>query len=42
MDAVFETLPDGTNHLASSVLNATAKKVQVKTQNSNYQKLAAK
>jgi hypothetical protein len=40
MDAVFATLPDGTNHLASTVLNGEAKKIQVKTQNSTYQKLA--
>jgi hypothetical protein len=41
LDALFETLPDGTNHLASTVLNGTAKKIQVKTQNSAYQKAPA-
>ena len=41
MEAVFETLPDGTNHLASTVLNGEAKKIQViVTQNGTYQKLA--
>jgi hypothetical protein len=38
MDAVFETLPDGTNHLASTVLKGDAKKIQVTTRNSGYQK----
>jgi len=40
MDAVFETLPDGVNHLSSATLNANAKKVQVKTRNGTYQKVA--
>jgi hypothetical protein len=40
MEAVFATLPDGTNHLASTVLNGEAKKIQVKTQNGTYQKVA--
>jgi len=39
MEAVFETLPDGVNHLASTTLNATAKKVQIKTRNMMYEKL---
>ncbi len=33
----FETLPDGTNHVASTVLDAPAKQVQVRITNSNYQ-----
>jgi hypothetical protein len=37
---MFESLPDGTNHVWSTLLNAAAKEVQVKTTNSNYQKLA--
>jgi hypothetical protein len=37
----FTSLPEGPNYLSSSVLNATAKKIQVKTTNSGY-KLAAK
>ena len=40
VEAVFETLPDGVNHLVSATLNAKAKNVQVKATNSNYQKLA--
>ena len=40
MEAVFETLPDGVNHLASTTLNAPAKKVQIKTRNMLYEKLA--
>jgi hypothetical protein len=39
MEAVFETLPDGVNHLASTTLNASAKKVQIKTRNMLYEKL---
>lgn len=41
LDAVFATMPDGTNHLASAVLNGNAKKIQVKMQNAAYQKVAA-
>jgi len=41
LEALFENLADGTNHLASSVLNGPAKKIQVKTQNSAYQKAVA-
>jgi hypothetical protein len=37
--AVFETLPDGVNHLASASVNAKAKKVQVNMRNDQYQKL---
>ena len=33
------SLPDGTNHVQQTVLDATAKKLQVMTTNSNYQKL---
>ena len=40
MEAVFETSPDGVNHLASTNLNATAKKIQIRTKNDTYQKLA--
>ena len=35
----FQSLPDGTNYPSATILNATAKQVQVKTQNSNYQKI---
>ncbi len=37
---VFQSLPDGTNYVASTTLNAAAKQVVVKTSNTNYQKLA--
>jgi hypothetical protein len=40
LEAAFETLPDGVNHLASTTLDAKAKKVQVRTRNINYQKVA--
>jgi len=33
------SLPDGTNYAQQTVLNATAKKLEVTTTNSNYQKL---
>ncbi len=37
----FTSLPDGANYLSSSLLDVTAKKIQVKTTNSGY-KVAAK
>jgi len=37
---VFQSLPDGTNYVASTTLTAAAKQVVVKTSNTNYQKLA--
>ena len=40
LDVHFASLPDSTNHVQQSVLNATAKKLQVTTTNSNYQPLA--
>ena len=40
LEAEFETLPEGINHLASTTLNANKKKVHVKTRNDNYQKMA--
>ena len=33
------SLPDGTNYVQQTVLDATAKQLQVKTTNSNYQKI---
>ena len=39
MEATFETLPDGVTHLATTVLTAKSKKMQVKTRNTTYQKL---
>lgn len=40
LDVSFRTLPDATNYVAITVLNAPAKQVQVTTQSSNFQKLA--
>ena len=40
LQVTFQTLPDGTNYEANSVLNAPAKNIQVNVTNSNYQKLA--
>jgi len=37
----FSSLPDGANYVQQSVLNATAKKLQVTTTNSNYQPVGA-
>ncbi|MFL6350615.1 MAG: hypothetical protein ACJ74Z_02015 [Bryobacteraceae bacterium] len=39
LTATFAQLPDGTNHVQQNVLDATAKKIQVRTTNSNYRKL---
>jgi hypothetical protein len=39
LKVVFETLPDGTNHVAQSVLDATVKQIQIRTTNSAYNKL---
>jgi len=41
LDVTMSTLPDGTNFVLKTVLNATAKQLVVTTINSNYQKLAA-
>jgi hypothetical protein len=35
----FASLPDSTNYVQQSVLNATAKKLVVTTTSSNYQRL---
>lgn len=40
MTVRFASLPDGTNYSQQTVLDATAKKIQVTTTNSNYQQLA--
>lgn len=40
LEAVFETLLDGVNHLSSATLNAKSRKIQVKARNVMYQKLA--
>jgi hypothetical protein len=39
LKVVFENLPDGTNHVAQSVLDATAKQIQIRNTNSGYNKL---
>jgi len=39
LHVVFQTLPDGTNYVASSVLNATGRQMQVRTENANYRKV---
>jgi hypothetical protein len=39
LKVVFDSLPDGTNYAAQSVLDATAKQIQIRTTNSNYRKL---
>ena len=33
------SLPDGTNYVQQTILDATAKQLQVKTTNSNYQRI---
>jgi hypothetical protein len=35
------SLPDGTNYAQQTILNATAKQLQVTTTNSNYQLIGA-
>ncbi len=40
LEAVFETLPDGVNHVSSATLNAKKRNVQVKRRNVMYQKVA--
>jgi len=37
----FASLPDSTNYVQQSVLDATAKQLQVTTTNSNYQLIGA-
>jgi hypothetical protein len=40
LEAVFEKLPDGVNHLSSATLNAKSKNVQVIRRNIQYEKVA--
>jgi len=40
LNATFETLPDGVNHVSSAVLDAKKRRIQVKLRNSTYQKVA--
>jgi hypothetical protein len=39
LNAVFQGLPDGTNYVAQTVLDATAKQVQIRTTSANFNKL---
>ncbi len=39
LNVQFANLPDSTNYVQQSVLNATAKKLVVTTTSSNYQKM---
>lgn len=38
LNASFNSLPDGTNYVETTVLNATAKEIQVRTTTSEYRK----
>ncbi len=39
LKVVFDSLPDGTNYTAQSVLDATAKQIQIRTTSSGFNKL---
>ncbi len=39
LEVSFQSLPDGTNYAASTVLTIPEKKIEVRIENSNYQKL---
>jgi hypothetical protein len=39
LKVVFDTLPGGPNYVAQSILDATAKQVQIRTTNTGYSKL---
>jgi hypothetical protein len=39
LKVMFNNLPDGTNYVAQSVLDATAKQIQIRTTSSGYTKL---
>lgn len=39
LKVVFDSLPDGTNYVAQSILDATTKQVQIRTTSSGYTKL---
>lgn len=39
LNAIFESLPDGTNYIAQTVLDATAKQIQIRTTSANFNKL---
>ena len=39
LKVIFNSLPDGTNYVAQTVLDATAKQIQIRATNSGYSKL---
>jgi len=39
LKVVFQNLPDGTNYVAQTILDATAKQIQIRTTSSGYNKL---
>jgi hypothetical protein len=39
LNAVFQSLPDGTNYVAQTVLDATAKQIQIRTTSANFNKI---
>jgi hypothetical protein len=39
LKVIFDSLPDGTNYVSQSVLDAIAKQVQIKTTSTSYRKL---
>jgi hypothetical protein len=39
LNAVFQSLPDGTNYVAQTVLDATAKQIQIRTTSANFNKM---
>lgn len=39
LPVIFDRLPDGTNHVASTTIDGASKQLQVNTTNSDYQHL---
>ena len=39
LNAVFQSLPDGTNYVAQTVLDATAKQIQIRTTSASFNKI---
>lgn len=39
LNAVFQSLPDGTNYVAQTVLDATAKQIQIRTTSASFNKM---
>jgi hypothetical protein len=40
LEVSFQSMPDGINYAATTVLKIPAKQIEVRIENSNYQKLA--